>query len=201
MLSLRHGFGCAGGESARHPTLPSLTDPRQAFYPLVKHWLWLSLSILLLDQATKWLVLLWMTPYQPLELMPNINLTLMFNTGAAFSVLADAGGWQRWLLAGFALVITAVLVVWLVRLRPHEHMLAVGLALIIGGAVGNLIDRVLFGHVVDFVQVYLPFVPLAIFNPWPAFNVADSAISIGVVLLLIQSFRPEPPADSVGSEA
>jgi signal peptidase II len=201
MLSLRHGFGCAGGEPARHPTLPSLTDPRQASYPLVKHWLWLSLSILLLDQATKWLVLLWMTPYQPLELMPNINLTLMFNTGAAFSVLADAGGWQRWLLAGFALVITAVLVVWLVRLRPHEHMLAVGLALIIGGAVGNLIDRVLFGHVVDFVQVYLPFVPLAIFNPWPAFNVADSAISIGVVLLLIQSFRPEPPADSVGSEA
>jgi signal peptidase II len=201
MLSLRQGFGCAGGEPARHPTLPSLTDPRQAFYPLVKHWLWLSLSILLLDQATKWLVLLWMTPYQPLELMPNINLTLMFNTGAAFSVLADAGGWQRWLLAGFALVITAVLVVWLVRLRPHEHMLAVGLALIIGGAVGNLIDRVLFGHVVDFVQVYLPFVPLAIFNPWPAFNVADSAISIGVVLLLIQSFRPEPPADSVGSEA
>jgi signal peptidase II len=201
MLSLRHGFGCAGGEPARHPTLPSLTDPRQASYPLVKHWLWLSLSILLLDQATKWLVLLWMTPYQPLELMPNINLTLMFNTGAAFSVLADAGGWQRWLLAGFALVITAVLVVWLVRLRPHEHMLAVGLALIIGGAVGNLIDRVLFGHVVDFVQVYLPIVPLAIFNPWPAFNVADSAISIGVVLLLIQSFRPEPPADSVSSEA
>jgi signal peptidase II len=166
------------------------TDPTgTAPHTLVKHWLWLSALILLLDQASKWLVLASMEPYQSLELMPNLYLTLMFNTGAAFSMLSDAGGWQRWLFAGFALLVTLVLSVWLLRLGKDERLLAAALALIVGGAVGNLIDRVLLGHVVDFIQVYLPFIPLRIFNPWPAFNVADSAISLGVVLLLIQTFQ------------
>jgi signal peptidase II len=155
----------------------------------VKHWLWLSAAVLLLDQLTKWLVLAALDPYQVIELAPNLNLTLMFNTGAAFSLLSDAGGWQRWLFAVFALAVTLVLVVWLLRLKPGEGWLAAALALIVGGAVGNLIDRILLGHVVDFIQVYLPFIPLALFNPWPSFNVADSAITIGVVLLLIGSFR------------
>ncbi|EXJ15703.1 signal peptidase II [Imhoffiella purpurea] len=149
----------------------------------MKHWLWLSLFILVLDQATKWSVLALMQPFQPLELLPNLNLTLMFNEGAAFSFLATAGGWQRWLFAMLALVVSLVLVVWLLRLKPHERLQAAGLALLIGGAVGNLIDRVLLGHVVDFIQVYIPIIPLAIFNPWPAFNVADSAITLGVVTL------------------
>lgn len=160
----------------------------------MKTWLWLSLLIVLLDQASKWLVLWFLEPYQVVELVPNVNLTLAFNSGAAFSLLADAGGWQRWLFAGFALLVTLVLVGWLARLRQHERLLAAGLALVVGGAVGNLIDRVLFGHVVDFVQVYLPFIPFAMFNPWPAFNVADSAISIGVVLFLVQTLRGDPPA-------
>ncbi|MGD2019434.1 MAG: signal peptidase II [Thiohalocapsa sp.] len=162
----------------------------------MKHWLWLSLVILLLDQASKWLVLAALEPYQVIELVPNLNLTLMFNTGAAFSLLSDAGGWQRWLFAAFALAVTLVLVVWLLRLKPGEGWLAAGLALIIGGAVGNLIDRMLLGHVVDFIQVYLPVIPLALFNPWPSFNVADSAISIGVVLLVIESLLGERGHDA-----
>jgi signal peptidase II len=151
----------------------------------MKHWLWLSLLILVLDQLTKWLVLANLQPFEIIELIPNLNLTLMFNTGAAFSFLADAGGWQRWLLAITALAVTGALTVWLFRLETSERWLALGLALLIGGALGNLIDRVLLGHVVDFIQVYLPFMPFAIFNPWPSFNIADSAISIGVVILLI----------------
>jgi signal peptidase II len=165
----------------------------------VKQWLWLSLVVLVLDQLSKWWVLAALEPFQVVELVPNLNLTLLFNTGAAFSILADAGGWQRWLFAGFAVAVTLVLLIWLLRLRPDERWLAAGLALIIGGAVGNLIDRMLYGHVVDFVQVYLPFLPFAIFNPWPAFNVADSAISVGVVLLLIESFRGQHHGDSAAA--
>ncbi len=164
----------------------------------MKHWLWLSLALILLDQASKWLVLGALTPYQVVEVLPNINLTLMFNRGAAFSFLANAGGWQRWLFAGFALLVTLALVIWLLRLERAERLLAISLSLIIGGAVGNLIDRVVFGHVVDFIQVYLPFIPLRLFNPWPAFNIADSAISIGVALLLFETLRGEhrrQPAD------
>ena len=154
---------------------------------LMKRWLWLSLIIFLLDQATKWLVMGALAPYETIELIPNLNLTLAFNTGAAFSFLADAGGWQRWGLAALALVISGVLAAWLLRLRADERTMAVALALIIGGAVGNLVDRVVLGHVIDFIQIYLPWVPFALFNPWPAFNVADSAISLGVVILLVHT--------------
>ncbi|MBK5942081.1 signal peptidase II [Halochromatium roseum] len=168
----------------------------------MKNWLWLSVVVILLDQASKWLVLSMLAPYQVLELLPNLNLTLMFNRGAAFSFLADAGGWQRWLLAGFALLVIVVLVTWLVRLQSGTWLLASGLALIIGGAIGNLIDRIVFGHVVDFIQVYLPLIPMRLFNPWPAFNVADSAISVGVVILLIETFRGEHPGPgAAGSSA
>jgi signal peptidase II len=156
---------------------------------VMKHWLWLSLAVLVLDQATKWLVLGLLEPFEVIELIPNLNLTLMFNTGAAFSFLADAGGWQRWLFALVAVGITVALTVWLLRLESGEGALAFGLALLIGGAVGNLIDRVLLGHVVDFIQVYLPFIRLAVFNPWPSFNIADSAISVGVVVMLIATLR------------
>jgi signal peptidase II len=166
----------------------------------MKNWLWLSAVVVALDQISKWVVLHTLEPGQVLELVPNLNLTLMFNRGAAFSFLADAGGWQRWLLAGFALLVTLALVLWLLRLQQRDRLLAAGLALVIGGALGNLIDRVAFGHVVDFIQVYLPFIPLRLFNPWPAFNVADSAITVGVVLLLLETLRGDqhdraaPPA-------
>ena len=164
----------------------------------MRHWLWLSLVVVLLDQATKWLVMTSLEPFEVIKVVPNLNLTLMFNTGAAFSFLAEAGGWQRWLFAAFALGVSAALVVWLLRLRAHERALALALALIVGGAIGNLIDRVLLGHVIDFIQVYLPFIPLAMFNPWPAFNLADSAISVGVIVLLVEALfdKGRSPSDS-----
>jgi len=154
-------------------------------------WLWLSVVVVAVDQATKWLAESTLTPYVPERVAASLNMTLKYNEGAAFSFLADAGGWQRWLFAAFALVMSAVLVIWLLRLRGQERLMAAAIALVVGGAVGNLIDRVLTGRVVDFIDVSLPFIPLAMFNPWPAFNIADSAISVGVVLLLFASFRDE----------
>ena len=161
--------------------------------PTMARWLWLSLLIVILDQATKWLAEALLVPFQPVPLMPLLNLTLMYNEGAAFSFLANAGGWQRWLFAGFALVMTTVLAIWLLRLEKGDRVTAVTLSLIIGGAIGNLIDRVQTGRVVDFIDFYVGT------WHWPAFNVADSAISIGIVFLLITSFRTELAAKSIRS--
>jgi signal peptidase II len=150
----------------------------------VARWLWLSLLVVVADQVTK----AWVSgALRPYELVPVIdgffNLTLMFNTGAAFSFLAQGGGWQRWLLSGLAVVVTIVLVAWLTRLDRDERWTAAALSLVIGGAVGNLLDRLRFGHVVDFLDFYLGS------WHWPAFNVADSAITVGVAILLLASFR------------
>ncbi len=149
-------------------------------------WLWLSVLVVVLDQATKWMAEAALDPYLPVPLLPSLNLTLMYNEGAAFSFLAGAGGWQRWLFAGLALVVTVALTVWLRRLKPGEAMTAAGIALVIGGAVGNVIDRVKTGRVVDFIDVYVGS------WHWPAFNVADSAITLGVVLLLLATLREAP---------
>ncbi|MCF1184155.1 signal peptidase II [Marichromatium gracile] len=159
-----------------------------------RSWLWLSLLVLVLDQASKWLVYGLLDPFQVIALTETLHLTLVFNEGAAFSLLAGAGGWQRWLFALIAVAVSIALVIWLGRLRRDQRWSAAALALLLGGALGNLIDRVVLGHVIDFVQVYLPFLPMDLFNPWPAFNVADSAISIGVVILLIVTLfeQPEP---------
>ena len=153
--------------------------------PAMARWLSLSLLVVVLDQATKWLAEALLEPFRPVALMPLLNLTLMYNEGAAFSFLSNAGGWQRWFFATFALVMTIALVIWLVRLAKHEGVTAAALALVIGGAIGNLIDRVLTGRVVDFIDFYV--------NNWhwPAFNVADSAITLGIVLLLATGFREE----------
>jgi signal peptidase II len=168
---------------------------------IVKHWLWLSLLVLLLDQATKWLIRSTLQPFEAVILFPNLNLTLMFNEGAAFSFLSNAGGWQRWLFTGLALVVTVALTVWLLRLKRGEGWLGASLALLIGGAVGNLIDRMMLGHVVDFIQVSLPFIPLDLFNPWPAFNIADSAITLGVIILLIATLMADDAQGNPASES
>jgi len=154
--------------------------------PAMARWLWLSLLVVVLDQATKWVAVGLLDPFRPVPLVPLLNFTLMYNEGAAFSFLASAGGWQRWFFAVFALVMTVVLVVWLLRLKPHERVTAMALSLVVGGAIGNLIDRVLTGRVVDFIDFYVGD------WHWPAFNIADSAISAGVVLLLLTSLRSEP---------
>jgi len=153
--------------------------------PPMARWLSLSLLVVVLDQATKWLAEALLEPFRPVALMPLLNLTLMYNEGAAFSFLANAGGWQRWFFAGFALVMTLALTLWLLRLDRGERATAAALSLIIGGAIGNLIDRVQTGRVVDFIDFYV-----ANWH-WPAFNVADSAITVGILLLLVTSFRDE----------
>lgn len=142
-------------------------------------WLALSLIVIGFDQLTKFIVLGTLEPHVPHVVIPGFfNWNLAFNTGAAFSFLADQEGWQRWLFTGLAVAVSGVLVVWLKRTPRAEWRTALPLALIIGGALGNLIDRVRFGHVTDFIQVY--------YRDWvfPSFNVADSAISVGAVLLI-----------------
>ena len=145
-------------------------------------WLWLSLLALVLDQASKLFIDSSMQLYQSIPVIPFFNLTYVHNTGAAFSFLSEAGGWQRWFFAGLAFVISVVIAIWLSRLQKNETLLAVALSLILGGAVGNLIDRLAYGYVIDFLDVYYGA------KHWPAFNIADSAITLGVALMLIESF-------------
>ncbi len=145
-------------------------------------WLWISLLVLLLDQGSKLLISNTMQLYESIAVVPYFNLTYVHNTGAAFSFLSEAGGWQRWLFAVLAAIISAALSVWLARLQKHETLLAVALALVLGGALGNLIDRLAYGYVIDFLDIYYKQ------WHWPAFNIADSAITVGVILLLLESF-------------
>jgi signal peptidase II len=145
-------------------------------------WLWLSLLALVLDQGSKLVIAGSMQLYESIQIIPFFKLTYVHNTGAAFSFLSEAGGWQRWFFAGLALVISIVIAVWLTRLKKNETLLAVALALVLGGAVGNLIDRLAYGYVIDFLDVYYES------WHWPAFNIADSAITLGVVLMLAESF-------------
>lgn len=153
-------------------------------------WLWLSLLAVILDQGSKLAIASSMQLYESIQIMPFFKLTYVHNTGAAFSFLSEAGGWQRWFFAALALAISVVIAVWLTRLKKHETLLAVALALVLGGAVGNLIDRLAYGYVIDFLDVYYGT------WHWPAFNVADSAITLGVILMLAESFglvHPKEP--------
>jgi signal peptidase II len=156
-------------------------------------WLLLSLAVIALDQWTKHIVLGALDHLQRVEVIPGLlNWTLAFNTGAAFSFLADESGWQRWLFTALAIGVSTVLVVWLGRTRRGDWRTALPLALIVGGAVGNLIDRLRFGHVTDFIQVY--------HGDWyfPAFNVADSAISVGAAALIVFGFAGGKAAGGEG---
>jgi signal peptidase II len=147
-------------------------------------WRWFALSaaIVAADQLTKWLVLgFFENRYPRVELTGFFNLVLVFNKGAAFSLFAQAAGWQTPLLAAFALAAAVIVSVLIVR-NPGRGLLCLGLALILGGALGNQIDRVRFGHVVDFLDFH------ALGWHWPAFNVADSAISVGAVILILEGF-------------
>jgi signal peptidase II len=149
-----------------------------------KSWPWflVSCAIVLADQLTKWIVLGRFAPGERLEVTAFFNLVLAFNKGAAFSFLAGAGGWQTPLLVAFALAAAVLVSVLLVR-SPGRGLFCAGLALILGGAVGNVIDRLRFGHVVDFLDLH------AGGWHWPAFNVADSAITLGAALLILDGFR------------
>ena len=148
--------------------------------PNALSWLMLSAAIIIADQISKLLMLDHFQLHETLPLIDGLlNLTLAFNEGAAFSFLSDAGGWQRWFFTVLAVVVSSILIVWLKRTDRGDWRTALPLALVVGGAIGNVIDRVRLGHVVDFIDVH--------YGSWsfPAFNVADSAISVGAVLLLV----------------
>ncbi|MBW9274300.1 MAG: signal peptidase II, partial [Candidatus Thiodiazotropha sp. (ex. Lucinisca nassula)] len=142
------------------------------------HWLWLSLLVIVLDQVSKQLAESALTLYESVRVLPFFDLTLLYNKGAAFSFLSDQGGWQRWFFIVLAIGVTIVLIGWLWRLKRDEQWVAVALSLIIGGAIGNVIDRILFGQVIDFLHFHYQQ------HYFPAFNVADSAITIGVIIML-----------------
>jgi signal peptidase II len=144
-------------------------------------WLWLSLAVVVLDQATKWAVTARLQLHQPEPVLPFFSLTLMHNEGAAFSFLSDQGGWQRWFFITLAAVVSLGLAIWMARLHAGERLVAVAFALILGGAVGNLIDRLVHGYVIDFLLLYYQQ------WHWPAFNVADTAITAGAALLVIDA--------------
>lgn len=158
-------------------------------------WLWLAVLVIVIDLGTKAMATAWLSYGQPVPVMPLFNLTLLHNTGAAFSFLAGADGWQRWFFVILALGVSGVLVRWLSTLRQHETWMAIAIVLILGGALGNVYDRIVHGYVVDFLHFY-----------WggyhfPAFNVADTAISIGAVMLIIDMFRNPSSSDDRGDAA
>ena len=156
-------------------------------------WLLVSLAIVVADLATKAWASAAIAPGEVLEVTPFLNLVLMHNPGAAFSFLAGAGGWQRWLFTAVTIAISIVIVVVL-RRRHGEVPLAPALALVLGGAVGNLWDRLTLGQVIDFVQLH------AAGYYWPAFNVADSAITVGVAILIWDSLRTDGQAAARGEK-
>jgi signal peptidase II len=145
-------------------------------------YLWVTLLIIVLDQGTKALIQSSLRLYQVIQLLPVLDLTRIYNRGAAFSFLGDASGWQRWMFAALAAIVSLLLVLWLRRMDARARLLATGAALILGGALGNLIDRLRLGRVIDFVWAH--------WGPhyFPAFNVADSAITIGAVLWLLDAW-------------
>lgn len=143
-------------------------------------WIWLAVLIVALDQLTKFLIEPWLAGQPPLVVIPGFaNLVVVYNTGAAFSLLSSASGWQRWLFTGLAVVISALIIYWLRKTPRGEWTTALPLAMILGGAMGNLIDRLRFGHVIDFVDLYYGD------WHWPAFNVADASISVGAVVFIL----------------
>jgi len=160
-------------------------------------WWWLTAPLILIDQLTKWIVSVELDEFDKINILPFFDLVRFHNEGAAFSMLADAGGWQKWFFTGIAALVS-VGIAWYQWTLPQKgcRVLASGLALILAGAIGNLIDRLMYGYVVDFLLFY--YEELA----WPAFNVADSVIFVGVVLVLYDGFFLEkhrrPPVDETG---
>ncbi|HDZ56641.1 MAG TPA: lipoprotein signal peptidase [Pseudomonas xinjiangensis] len=155
-------------------------------------WLWLAILVIVVDLLTKWVAESQLIIYQQVPIIDGFfAITLAYNTGAAFSFLSDAGGWQRWFFIAVATGVSVMLLVWLARLPRQKKLESVALALILGGALGNLYDRIVHGHVVDFILVHWH-------DSWyfPAFNVADSAITVGAALLILDMFRSETKTEA-----
>ena len=153
-------------------------------------WLGVVLLIVLLDQISKGFAESWLLQGQPYPVMPSFNLTLWYNTGAAFSLLSEAGGWQRWFFIIVTVVVCGILWSLLKKLNPGEPgavMSAIGIVMIMGGALGNLIDRLFRGAVVDFLDVYYRS------YHWPTFNIADIGITVGALMIIIVALRDKAP--------
>lgn len=148
-----------------------------------RYWLTLSFVIVFLDQASKYLALHYLEYGVPYKIASFFNIILLYNTGTAFSLLSGAGGWQRWFLSAIALIMIIVLRAWLIRLKPKSYAAAFAICLVLGGAIGNFIDRIRLGYVIDFIQWHYHD------YYWPVFNLADSAITVGAILLLWHSLR------------
>lgn len=176
-----------------------MTEPRTSTNARFITWMVVAFVVVIADQVTKWAVIEWVALYDKVPVNSFINLTHQRNTGAAFSFLANAGGWQRWFFVVLASGVSLAIVVWLWRIRNQGHVvLAAGLAFVLGGAVGNLIDRIALGYVTDFIQVW--------FGSWafPSFNVADAGISVGAAFLIIDALffsgREQQAEDGKGVE-
>ncbi|OZG71470.1 signal peptidase II [Hahella sp. CCB-MM4] len=154
------------------------------------HWLWLSGLVIGLDLFSKYLASTNLDYAVSVPVLPFFNLTLLHNTGAAFSFLADASGWQRWFFALLAVAVSAMLIIWLTRLKPEEKWIACALSLVLGGALGNLYDRITLGYVVDFLHFFYGE------YHFPAFNIADSAITVGAFMIAIDLFRQHKHSES-----
>ncbi|XQW86002.1 signal peptidase II [Thalassotalea piscium] len=148
-------------------------------------WLWITFVFLVIDQVTKQWVVNAFDLYESVNVLPFFNITYVHNLGAAFSFLADQSGWQRWFFTGIAFIASVIFSVWLKRTPANQPLLAIALACMLSGAVGNLIDRLLFGYVIDFLDFYIGS------NHWPAFNVADSMIFIGAIFMIVDSFKQD----------
>ncbi len=158
-------------------------------------WLWLTLLVVVLDQVSKQIAVNTLIMHDPQAFLPFFNFTLTYNKGAAFSFLSTAGGWQRWFFTVLAIGVSIFIFFWLKKLSSKEKLLAVSLSLILGGAIGNVIDRSLYGYVIDFIDWFYPSSECLPFFfsinqqtcHWPTFNIADSAIFLGAVLIIIQA--------------
>lgn len=168
-----------------------------AMSTMVKQSVWLLIAavIVALDLWTKSLATELLQYGRPVEILPVLDFTLLHNRGAAFSFLSSAGGWQRWLFTGIALAVSIVLIVWTLQLKPHERWLSVALPLILGGALGNLYDRLTLGYVVDFVHVHWQG------RYFPAFNIADAAITVGAIMMIIDALWLQPRRDAASGRS
>ena len=144
-------------------------------------WLIFSSTIVILDQITKFFAVQFLVLHEPKYIYDGLNFTLMYNTGAAFSFLSDAGGWQRWFFIGVSCVVSIIIIIWMYNTLTKSRYLLFALSFILGGALGNLWDRLTLGYVIDFIEVYYENFY------WPAFNIADSSITIGAVLLILDT--------------
>lgn len=154
-----------------------MSQERKAGEPSALIWLWLSAIVIALDLITKQLAENFLSYGQPVPILPVFDLTLLYNPGAAFSFLAGEDGWQRWFFTAIAVGVSIMLISWLHKLPRNNKWMAVALTLILGGALGNLFDRLVYGHVIDFISIHWGN------SYFPAFNIADSAITVGAIML------------------